>query len=223
MLMLAILAVPLVIQAYESPNLRVGNVAVEGTVLVDSSEITALLPVHNESMLWINPGGLASRVMQVPGVESASVHFRFPGQLVVRVQERHPKGIVRAKGKAFFVDAAGLATVPARGDGQLVEIDYVGSEELAPGSRVDPEAIVVATRLDELLRNDPDLQGRHYEYAPDSGITVVSGNGLRVVFGGSDDLVYKIQAYRAILKTARDQKRTVQLIDVQHGEHPYFR
>ena len=72
-LMLAILAVPLVIQAYESPNLRVGNSAVEGTELVDSSEITALLPVYNESMLWINPGDLAARVMQVPGVDRKSV------------------------------------------------------------------------------------------------------------------------------------------------------
>ena len=222
-LMLAILAVPLVIQAYESPNLRVGNSAVEGTELVDSSEITALLPVYNESMLWINPGDLAARVMQVPGVESASVHFRFPGQLVVRVQERHPRGIVRTKDKAFFFDGTGLVTVPAHGDRQLVEINYAGGQDLAPGSRLDPSAIVAAATLDELLRGDSDLPGKHYDYAPESGVTVVAENGLKVIFGGEEDLDYKVAAFRAVLKTARAQKRTVQLIDVRHGERPYFR
>lgn len=223
MLMLAVLAVPLVIEAYESPNLRVGNVAVEGVQLVDSAEITALLPVQNESMLWVNPGELAARVMQVPGVESASVHFRFPGQLVVRVQERRPRGIVRTKGKSYFVDGTGLVTVPARGDSQLIEINYVGSEDLAPGSRLDASAIAAAAKLDELLRNEPDLPDRRYDYAPNSGTAVVSGSGLSVVFGSEEDLAFKVEAYRTILKTARAQKRTVQLIDVRHGEHPYFR
>ncbi len=223
MLMLAILAVPLVLQAYESPNLRVGNVAVEGAELVDSSAIKALLPVYDESMLWIDPGDIAARVMQVPGVESASVHFRFPGQLVVRIQERRPRAIVHTKDTAYYLDETGLVTVPARGERHLSEINYVGSEGLAPGSRLDSSAILAVTRLDELLRDDPDLPAWRYDYAPDSGVTVVSKTGLRVIFGGAEDLEYKVEAYRAILKAARAQKQAVQLVDVRHGEHPYYR
>lgn len=66
--------------------------------VVEAAEIEAGI-----NLLTVNLGAITARLKRHPWIRSASVYRRFPGQLIVEIEERTPRAILAAE-KLYYVD-----------------------------------------------------------------------------------------------------------------------
>jgi cell division protein FtsQ len=66
--------------------------------VVEASELEAGM-----NLLTINIGKVAEKLKRHPWIRSASVFRRFPGRIIIEIQERTPRGILAA-GRLYYVD-----------------------------------------------------------------------------------------------------------------------
>jgi len=75
-----------------------GNQRLSRTEIIEASEIEAGI-----NLLTINLGDLTDRLKRHPWIRSAIVYRRFPGQLIIEIEERAPRAILAAE-KLYYVD-----------------------------------------------------------------------------------------------------------------------
>ena len=88
---------------------RVRRVEILGVRYVPPSDILSRLHVDTTSSVWDPLAPLVARVERHPAVQSAVVHRKLPGTLVVEVTERVPVALVPAAGGFHVYDARGVA------------------------------------------------------------------------------------------------------------------
>lgn len=75
-----------------------GNQRLSRTEIIEASEIEAGI-----NLLTINLGALTDRLKRHSWIRSAVVYRRFPGQLIIEIEERAPRAILAAE-KLYYVD-----------------------------------------------------------------------------------------------------------------------
>jgi cell division protein FtsQ len=75
-----------------------GNRRLSRAEIIEASEIEA-----GTNLLTINLAAVAERLKRHPWVRSAVVYRKFPGQLIVEIEERTPRAILSAE-KLYYVD-----------------------------------------------------------------------------------------------------------------------
>ncbi|MEW6137623.1 MAG: FtsQ-type POTRA domain-containing protein [Thermodesulfobacteriota bacterium] len=75
-----------------------GNRRLSRAEIIEASEIEA-----GTNLLTINLAAVAERLKRHPWVRSAVVYRKFPGQLIVEIEERTPRAILAAE-KLYYVD-----------------------------------------------------------------------------------------------------------------------
>ena len=95
---------------------HVHRIEILGARYVSPSDILARLHVDTTASVWDPTGPLLARVRSHPEVESAVIHRKLPGTLVVEIQERVPVALVPGTGGFRVFDSRGvpLPIDPAR-------------------------------------------------------------------------------------------------------------
>ncbi|BDZ37901.1 FtsQ-type POTRA domain-containing protein [Microbacterium suwonense] len=109
-----------VIAAY-SPLFAVEKVTVVGAERVDAAAVQQALSGQLGSPLaLIDAGAVKSALTEFPMIETYAIEARPPHELLVRIVERTPVGVIRSAAGYTLVDAAGvvLATTPQKPEGQ---------------------------------------------------------------------------------------------------------
>jgi cell division protein FtsQ len=75
-----------------------GNHRLSRTEIIEAAEVEA-----GANLLTINLRALTDRLKRHPWIRSAVVYRRFPGQLIIEVEERAPRAILAAE-KLYYVD-----------------------------------------------------------------------------------------------------------------------
>lgn len=130
-------------------GLRVDDIEVEGRKRVPAEDILAALDIKEGApILGVDLTAARARLAALPGVKSATIERRLPGELYVSITEREPIAIWQNDGKYQLVDRDGLPSGDNVGDFPGLPL-VVG-----PGA---PER--TAALLD-LLRTEPALMQR---------------------------------------------------------------
>ena len=112
-----------------TPLLDVDRIEVRGAVLTTSDEIIAISGLRpGEALLEVDTAAAASRIRELPYIETASVVRKWDGLVTVTVSERVPVAIAAsADGVAMLIDGSGrVIGVQTSGDG--VETVLIGVE-----------------------------------------------------------------------------------------------
>jgi hypothetical protein len=222
-----------------SPTFNLAQVSVVGNRLMATSDLELAAAAGSANMFWLRRSELVQRLERLPPIESARVSLELPDHLLIEVKEREPVVIWLSGETPFLVDAEGLvlAARPAPNLGPngalgpsgqrisqplLVIRDRAG-QNLAPGSRVDGEAVRAALRLEPLLTQAFGPRVRRYEIWPDSGLNVLQETGPRLIVGNGDDLDWKVAAIQTITHHLESTRTRAELIDARFGDRPYFR
>ena len=88
---------------------HVHRVEILGARYVAPRDILARLQVDTLASVWDPTGPLAVRVASYPEIESAVVHRKLPGTLVIEIVERVPIALVAAAGGFRVYDERGIA------------------------------------------------------------------------------------------------------------------
>ncbi len=208
---------------YQSPLFQVRTVAVNGAQTLDPSMLASVSGLQGQNILQADTEAARQRLLAVPGVADASVHRQWPGKMVVDVTERQAWGYWQIKDQTYVIDDQGVVLDDMRPDQGAPTIVQVDSEqELAPGDRVDADAVALSKQLIEQAPTALQRNVTALEYSDHSGLTVTFSGGLRATFGDSRDIDYKLSVLYVLLDKAQAQGQTVHSVDLRFGETVSF-
>jgi cell division protein FtsQ len=154
--------------------------------VIEASEIDSGM-----SLLTADLNSIAERLRRHPWVRSASVLRRFPGQIIIEIDERIPRGILAA-GKLYYVDDQGEPfTRLLPGD----SIDFplftgIHHNEFKANLPEIRELVRSGFNLLDLIdRTESDLDGTgiaEIKLDQDEGLTVQTRSGRWIVLGKGD-------------------------------------
>ena len=157
--------------------------------------------------LLLDTGQVARRVEALPGVRSARVSVRWPGTLVVDVDERVAAAAVPVAGGVHLVGADGVDLGPATALPPGLPVVVLGDGPGAEAARVD--AAEVAAALAVRAELPPALAAEVLTAGATSrdGVWLALRGGVRVVWGGAGEAGAKSEALAA-LRAAAPQAAT---------------
>ncbi|MDP8960533.1 MAG: FtsQ-type POTRA domain-containing protein [Actinomycetota bacterium] len=204
----------------QSPLLGLSEVEVVGTrrLSPDAVREAAALPLGTSTLrLRLRPA--RERVEALPLVHSAAVRRTDPLTVRIKVVERSPTFVLRARGGEALVDATGIVVAPGGEDGLPVIATSEPHEPEAGLSVAEmPEvhnAFAVASALPGPLRADVV---RYEARAPDD-VVVVLANGLLARFGRAERVPEKARALGALLSELGASAAGAS-VDIRAPSHP---
>ncbi len=208
---------------YQSPLVRVQEVAVEGTRVLDPEELAAVAGLRDDNLLFPDTKGARQRLDSVPMVRSVAFERDWPWGIRVIVEERRPWGFWESGDRHYIIDEDGFVLERVLPDEGAPVIRHLGpTEDLETGDRVDHEAVSLTRLLVETAPERVGLGVTVVNHDDRDGLTVVFEGDLRVTFGDGRDLDYKLAALSALLERTRQQGVEVRTVDLRFGERIVF-
>jgi cell division protein FtsQ len=208
---------------YQSPLLQIRNISVAGAQTLDPTVVAEASGLMGQNIIQADTGAAKARLLGISMVRSVSVERRWPGKVVLRIEERRPWGYWQIKDQPYVIDDEGVVLDDVRPDDGAPTIVEMDSEQrLAPGDRVDADAVGLARQLIETAPRALQRNVVGLEYSAHTGLTASFEGDLRATFGDSRDLDYKLSVLYVLLEKAKTQDQTVHSVDLRFGETVSF-
>lgn len=188
-----------VVAAY-SPLFAVEEITVAGAHAVDAAAVQQALDGQiGAPLALVDASAVKAALMEFPMIESYALEARPPHDLLVRIVERTPVGVIRSDAGYTLVDAAGvvLATTPEKPEGQPALSITGGVDSAAFRS-----AGLVVRSLPAQLR----AQVTKVTASSADDVTLSLGDGKTVVWGSEDGSVEKALVLVALIENAPDSR-----------------
>jgi cell division septal protein FtsQ len=212
------------------PYFNLRHVEITGNRRLSRAEIIEVSEIHEGvNLLTMDLNAVAEKLRRHPWVRSVSVFRKFPGEMVIEVQERTPRGILAA-GKLYFVDENGEPfTRLFPGD----SVDYplltgVSADELkAHAGEIQELTTDAFNLLDAMERLGVEIDPAgisEVRLSLDEGLSVYARSGRLVEFGkGEFDL--KLQRYGRLKKflTQRGEWNNARIINLDFEDRALVR
>lgn len=186
------------VAAAYSPLFSVERISVVGTSSLDVAAVqTALAPQLGTPLPLIDESEIKAALVGFPLVESYALEARPPHELVVRIVERTPVGVVQGDAGFTLVDAAGVAlsTTPQAPEGYpVIEVD---------GGLSSP-AFVAAGQVFRSLPESLRAQVVTVAATTANDVTLTLADGRVVVWGGVDEAAQKTRTLEFLMAQAAD-------------------
>lgn len=194
-----------------SPLLGVEKITVAGASTVDAKAVAAALDDQlGKPLPLVDESAVKAALVAFPLIESYSLQARPPHELVVRIVERTPVGVVTSPAGYTLVDAAGvaLATTPRKPAGQPV-ISVDGGTQTPAFEAVGQ----VVRSLPEAIRAEVTAVRAS---SPDDVTLVLGDTGTTIVWGGAQQSAMKALVLETVMRTKPPSK--VKVYDVSSPE-----
>ncbi len=203
---------------FTSPVFFVYEAEIQNNTAVSGREIYLAANIDSQSIFWINPVDVATRVAALPNIKSAAVSVSLPARVAIRVVERRPELLWQTGETIWWVDQEGTI-VPPKGDvtGMLRIIDD-DRQQFQAGYQIDPKIIKGAQTLRMLA---PTLSVIRYSRA--QGLTVATPEGWPVYLGDGDEVKAKLVVLTALLADLEERNVTPVYIDVRNPLRPFYK
>ncbi|MDQ1203788.1 FtsQ-type POTRA domain-containing protein [Microbacterium sp. SORGH_AS_0862] len=199
-----------------SPLFAVQQITVVGTSQLAAADVEAALDGQRGTPLAaIDASSIKAALVAFPLVESYTLEARPPHELVVRIVERTPIGVISGAAGYTLVDAAGVAlsTSPTPQAGYPL-VDAAGGE--------DGVAFAAIGRTMRALPADLRAQVTQVEAKTADDVTLtLGGTNTRVVWGSADESALKALVLQKL--TATRPPDGVAVYDVSSPEVPVIR
>jgi cell division protein FtsQ len=127
----------------------VKDIHAEGLHNVGEDEVTKLLgTVKGENIFLVDTDALAQKLKFHPLVHEAAVQKKYPGTLIIKIEERIPAALILDKGRMAEVDSQGVIlkyydTWPQTDCPVLTGVDV--QENLGPGQKLSAPGLKMFT------------------------------------------------------------------------------
>ncbi len=211
-LLLAIGAAVMLYAFIGSGDFVIERVTVKGAVLADPNEVATVAETIDAPLFTIDASEAAARVAALPYVRSATVRTRFPGEVVVSIEERVPAIVWVTPGGAVRVDEAGRVLFA----GDDPELPHVSADvALAPGQWVPVTQVQAALAIARTLGSTLQVLA----VTAVDGLTGTLNDGRIVVFGGTERTPEKLAVYQATTGAGLEWER----LDLREPDRPYYK
>lgn len=189
-----ILVAAATVGAAYSPLFAVEQVEVVGTQQLSASDVQAALADQvGTPLAAIDESAIKSALVRFPLVESYTLEARPPHELIVRIVERTPVGVLSGAAGYTLVDAAGVAlsTTPDAPAGYPL-LDVTGG--------VDAPAFAAAGRVMRALPTDLRAQVTAVAASTPDDVTLTLGAAnAKIVWGSADQSALKARVLQVLM------------------------
>ena len=212
------------------PYFNLQHVDVTGTQRLSRDEVIEAAEIEaGINLLTVNLRAIPKRLKRHPWIRSASVYRRFPGQLILEIEERTPRAILAAE-KLYYVDEqAEFFSRLLPGDSvRLPLFALVHPSDLHKRGPEIREMIRKGLGLVDLI----DRTGSALDVSriseiridPDEGLTVHTGTG-RILVLGEGGFEHKLKRYARLKKflTRRGQWHNARIINLDFEDRALVR
>jgi cell division protein FtsQ len=211
-----------VIGLYFSPILRVQQVNVTGTSQLDPAEVAALAGINGQSMVSSTFAGAETRIAALPQVRSVEIQRHWPDTIEIAVTERAPWATWSEGSADYTIDDTGVVLATTAADAGPIIHAPASETPLQPGDHVDTDALSLTHALVEQVPVQLGVNLTEIEWATNSGVTVTTDAGYKVVFGDSADMQYKLAVWQGIETELGRDSMVGHVLDLRFGERPSF-
>jgi cell division protein FtsQ len=191
-----VLALATIGAAY-SPLFAVERIVVVGAVQLDAAEVAdALSEQIGTPLPLVDESAVKAELVAFPLVESYTLEARPPHDLIVRIVERTPIGLIETRAGYTLVDAAGVALSTTAEPGAGVPV-------LTITGGVDSDAFEAAGQVMRSLPDEIRAQVTAVSAStPDDVTLTLGGTNTQVVWGSAEDSARKAM----VLQKAMDAR-----------------
>jgi cell division protein FtsQ len=184
------------IGAAYSPLFAVERITVVGAQQLVAEDVTdALAGQLGTPLPLIDESAIKAELVAFPLVESYTLEARPPHELVVRVVERTPIGLIKTRAGFTLVDAAGVAL-------STTAIPAPGTPELSIRGGVDSDAFAAAGQVMRSLPQEIRAQVTAVSATTPDDVTLTLGaTNTQVVWGSAEESAYKALVLQRAMTT----------------------
>ncbi|MEI7448416.1 MAG: FtsQ-type POTRA domain-containing protein [Desulfomonile sp.] len=227
-LVLALMLLGLLLLNMPYFNLRqvdvIGNQRLSRTEVVEASGMEGGI-----NLLTVDLAEITSRLRRHPWIRSATVYRRFPGQLIVEIEERTPRAILAAE-KLYYVDEQAeffTSLLPGEPVNFPLFTGVVSEELKASGPEIQEMIRSGLGLLDQLDRGGFGLDAveiSQIRLSMDDGLSLHTRGG-QVVILGKGDFEQKMQRYGRLKKflTQRGEWHNARIINLDFEDRALVR
>ncbi|MGC8874894.1 MAG: cell division protein FtsQ/DivIB [Chloroflexia bacterium] len=189
------------------PRFTVASVEVTGQRALSVDRAIRESAALGKNLFLLDPAEVEARLKTIPYVWRVRVERELPNRVRLVIYERFP-GVSWCNSSStderYLVDEEGVVLGPE--EPGMPEIIYIvnldpGAAPLAVHGRVDQEAVRTAQQVFSRLFGDLGIALLPFEYEPGRGITAVSADGWRAVFGNAERLDEKVSKLAWLLQS----------------------
>lgn len=193
------------------------SIPVDGARTIQTSEIVDASGLDGTHVFAVDPSESASRIVDLPGIISATVELEWPNQIRVQVREESPIAIWEQAGQRFWINEGG-DLFPERLDTKgLLVVQSEVAEPIGEHAFVPKEVFEGALQLRELR---PNIDQLYYQLG--SGISYQDGRGWRAHFGTGHNMAQKLVVYETIVEDLVARAITPTYISVSNEVKPFY-
>jgi len=195
------------------------EVVISGNAHASAADLVSLSGLHRgQSLLTLSLRRIRSNLLLHPWVKHISLDRRLPHTLAIQVVEREEVAwMVPPPGDGCVTLAEGGVVVSADCDrsGSLIELRGARLSGVGVGAFL-PDASIV--RLVDALRGAAlaFLATRRIDVTDPTSVEVEAGSGLRVLLGGLNDAMLRLDALVALYRSSLDLE-DYEVVDLRFG------
>lgn len=217
---------------FENPRFTLRRILVQNDGVLSPDVILRVAGVaEGQNLFAVNLDQAQRNLEAVPVVHRVEVRRVFPGELVVRVEERVPVAQVQVAtaqpgAREFYIDRAGVAMKPVRlADGSYIRPQTSGPlpvltgltlAEVTAGRRVESEQVYRALHLLDLLAQSAAgalVQAERVDLSRPRELTLVTQQQTEVRFA-TEDFSRQLRRLAVVLRWAQARQKAVQTVDL---------
>lgn len=204
---------------------RIDRINVRGNHRLSSGEVLAMLEnLRGRSVLAVDLGEWRRALLSSPWVADASLRRTLPSTVDVVILERAPLGIGRINGALFLVDDRGAVIDeygPNYADLDLPIIDGLSSTGEAQEDLY--RALLARRLLDALRPRNMASQISQIDVSDSRNAVVLLEGDPTLIRLGNERFVERLQSYRELAPTLREQVPAIDYVDLRFDERVYVR
>lgn len=212
------------------PYFNLQQIDVTGNDYLSPTDVVKASGIQSgANLLLLDLGATATRIKSHSRVRAASIYRRFPGRLIIEIEERNPRAVLAA-GKLFYVDRQG-EVFPRLTPGDSVRFPLltgIKPHQLKSREADVRQMLALGLGLLEVMeRNASGLtesQVSEIRLDLDDGLTLITRSGRRIIMGkGSLELKMDRLARLKNFLSKRGRWHNARIIDLNFEDRALVR
>jgi len=217
-LILVGLLVYLLLYLFTDARFFVFEATIAGHRRVSAQEIYQQAGLEGQSIFFLNPQEVSSRIERLPYIKTAKVTCRLPAGVRIEVIEREPAYLWQVGDRVYWLDEEGVVMEPRGKSPDTIVFLDVDAQMRVPGSRVAPEIPETARILRKWLPEE-----KIFLWSQSEGLSFKHHDGYPVYLGQLTDLPAKLATLRALTEEFARNDIRPEFVDLRFAGRPYYR
>ena len=200
------------------------RVTVVGNHQLAAERVAELSGLIGKSLFNVNTSAVRKAIVAgTPLARDVILEYRLPNEVVVKVDEREACFAWSVAGTKYAVSCDGTVMGPCGEPAPPILVVDADGPSPAVGGVVDQAALEAVVALRDEVPRRLGFQIGEFAFSRSQGVSLLTPDGTRVVFGTAENLDGKMATLLAVLEQSRSQGRKLELVDVRFQNRPYIR